>query len=112
MKVVSEVLKEVEKATAKFPTWPTDPLHALAVLGEEYGELTKAVLQFTYEPHKTNLQEIRTEAIQTAAMAVRFAMSLGKYDYKRAEQHKQTSEGDRFLGMTVEQIQEQMRRED
>ena len=45
---------EVLKATEKFPTWPTDPLHALAVLGEEYGELTKAVLQVTYEPHKAS----------------------------------------------------------
>jgi len=68
MKIVKEILKEVERATKKFPTWPTDPLHAVAVLGEEFGELTKAVLQFTYEPHKTTLDEIRVEAVQTAAM--------------------------------------------
>lgn len=92
MKIVDEVMKEVEKATAKFPTWPTDPLHALAVLGEEYGELTKSVLQFTYEPHKSTLKDIRTEAIQTAAMSLRFLMSLHEYDYKKAEQHKQTTE--------------------
>ena len=83
------MLNEVEAAVEKFPTWPTDPLHALAVLGEEYGELNKAVLQYTYEPHKTSLKEIETEAVQTAAMALRFLISLNTYQYKKSEQHKQ-----------------------
>lgn len=87
--VNQEVLNEVKRATEKFPTWPTDPLHALAVLGEEYGELTKAVLQFVYEPHKATLKDIREEAIQTAAMALRFAASLSQYSYKESEQHAQ-----------------------
>lgn len=26
-----QVFEEVERATEKFPTWPNDPLHALAV---------------------------------------------------------------------------------
>ena len=80
---------EVRVATRKFPTWPTDPLHALAVLGEEFGELTKDVLQMTYEPHKTSSVAVQIEAIQTAAMAVRFLMSLGQYDYRQATQHEQ-----------------------
>lgn len=86
-----QVLAEVERATVKFPTWPTDPLHALAVLGEEFGELTKAMLQLTYEPHKTSKGEVRAEAIQTAAMALRLAMSLDVYEYKPAQQHSQAS---------------------
>lgn len=92
MNSISEVLQEVEKATTKFPTWPTDPLHALAVMGEEYGELNKAMLQYVYEPHKTNLAEIKTEAIQTAAMALRLVASLDVYQYRAAEQHKQKEE--------------------
>lgn len=108
---VTEILNEVRRAMRKFPTWPTDPLHALAVLGEEYGELNKAVLQFTYEPHKTTLEEIRSEAVQTAAMALRFAASLEKYEYSRCEQHKQSSEGDRFLGMTAAEIEAQIKRD-
>jgi hypothetical protein len=87
--VVAAVLDEVRRATEKFPTWPTDPLHAVAVLGEEFGELTKAALQLTYEPHKTTADEVRTEAIQTAAMALRFAMSLGVYLYQPGAQHAQ-----------------------
>ena len=89
--VQDEVLAEMARATAKFPTWPTDPLHALAVLGEEFGELTKAILQHTYEPHKgVTQQDIRGEAIQTAAMALRLAMSLHCYEYRKSRQHVQT----------------------
>lgn len=87
----AEVMAEVERAMCKFPTWPTDPLHALAVLGEEFGELTKDVLQFTYEPHKTSRENVRKEAIQTAAMALRFAASLDVYRYLPCDQHKQTT---------------------
>lgn len=87
--VISEVLQEVEKATTKFPTWPTQGLHAVGVLGEEAGELYKEVLQMTYEPHKTSKEKIKTEAIQTAAMAIRFLMSLDKYEYTPGEQHSQ-----------------------
>lgn len=84
-----EVVAELGKALRKFPTWPTDPLHALAVLGEEYGELNKAMLQLVYEPHKTSAAEVRTEAIQTAAMALRLLVSLNAYEYRRAAQHQQ-----------------------
>ena len=90
--IVDEVAIEMSKAVAKFPKWPTDPLHAIAILGGEYGELNKAVLQNTYEPHKTSVDEIRMEAIQTAAMAIRFLMSLETYKYNEAEQHKQYNE--------------------
>lgn len=86
---LSLVQGELERAMRKFPTWPTDPLHALAVLGEEFGELTKDVLQLTYEPHKTSPQNVRTEAIQTAAMSLRFAASLDAYVYQPSEQHQQ-----------------------
>ena len=90
MNVQESVIAELAAATAKFPTWPTDPLHALAVLGEEFGELTKAMLQHTYEPHKgVTQQDIRDEAIQTAAMALRLVMSLPHYQYRAGPQHSQ-----------------------
>lgn len=90
MSVEQLVQAELARAVAKFPTWPTDPMHALAVLGEEFGELTKAMLQHTYEPHKgVTTEDIRDEAIQTAAMALRLAMSLPCYQYRRAPQHSQ-----------------------
>lgn len=84
-----EVDAELQRATKKFPVWPTDPLHALAIVGEEFGELNKEMLQLTYEPHKTDKNKIRSEAIQTAAMALRLSMSLDTYEYKPSRQHFQ-----------------------
>jgi hypothetical protein len=83
------ILDELKSATDKFPSWPDDPLHALAVLSEEYGELAKGMLQLTYEPHKTNKDQVRSEAIQVAAMSIRLILSLDKYNYKRSLQHIQ-----------------------
>ncbi len=90
-RIVNEVLAEIARATKKFPGWPTDPLHALAVLGEEFGELTRAMLQRTYEPHKATTEDVRTEAVQTAAMALRLLFSLDCYEYKPCAQHAQTA---------------------
>ena len=87
---VALILEELRRAVSKFPTWPTDPLHAIAVLGEEFGELTKATLQTTYESHKSNRDDVRTEAIQTAAMALRFVISLDRYEYAHCTQHEQS----------------------
>lgn len=80
---------ELAKATAKFPDWPTDPLHALAVLGEEFGELSQATLQGVYELHGTNTNHIRKEALQTAAMAIRFLLAADKYEFKQSTQFEQ-----------------------
>ena len=96
------VSDELRKAMTKFPTWPTDPIHALAVLGEEFGELTKAVLQQSYEPHKTSIVEIRKEAIQTAAMALRWAASMSEYQYAPCKQHEQS-----FLAAMLNQSADQ-----
>lgn len=87
--LIGGVISEVGRAATKFPTWPTDPQHALNVLGEEFGELTKAVVQATYEPEKNERDAVRKEAIQTAAMAIRFLLSLDRYEYKPCPQHKQ-----------------------
>lgn len=92
--ITASVLAELERATCKFPTWPTDPLHAVAVLGEEFGELTKAVLQSVYEPHKVKPGNVREEAMQTAAMALRFLLSLDRYAYVPGFQHVQGDAGE------------------
>lgn len=46
-------LAEVERAVAKFPTWPTDAMHALAVLGEEVGELTSETRHGRGDPERS-----------------------------------------------------------
>lgn len=84
-----EICAEVDRATAKFPTWPTDALHAVGVVAEEMGELQKEVMQLTYEPHKSTKESVRKEAVQLAAMSLRFLMSLDRYEYAPRPQHSQ-----------------------
>ena len=81
------IMAEMARAIAKFPSWPTDVLHAASIVGEESGELTKAALQAVYEPHKSSPGDVRAEAIQTAAMAIRFLMSIDRYDYGESHMH-------------------------
>jgi hypothetical protein len=85
-----EVSQELRAAIEKFPQWPDDMLHALAIVGEEFGELTKDVLQFHYEPHKGKTEAtIRAEAVQTLCMLHRFLNSLdtGRYTTPSITQH-------------------------
>lgn len=93
MTVIEEVQAEMQRAVAKFPTWPTDPLHAVGVLNEEVGELNRAVLQAVYEPEPDSLRAVREEAIQSAAMALRFLESLfnDQYSFMAGQQHKQAN---------------------
>lgn len=91
--IFNEIGHEVSRAIAKFPTWPTDPIHATGVLVEEVGELQKEVMQMTYEPSKSSHEAVRKEALQSAAMAVRFLMSLDKYVYSPQPQHSQDASG-------------------
>lgn len=85
------VFDELDRAAAKFPTWPDDPFHALGVLAEEFGELAKALNQVVYEPHKSGFAQVRSEAVQTAAMAIRFIQGLDRYQYLPSTQHDQPS---------------------
>lgn len=75
--IIEEVTNEVEMAQKKFPSWPNDVIHAAAIINEESGELIRAALQYEYE--EENFEELRKEAIQTAAMAFRFLFNLPSY---------------------------------
>ena len=88
---VSAILAEEQRSVRKFPTWPSDPLHAMGVVHEEVGELAKEVLQLVYEPHKTTGAAVAAEAMQAAAMLIRFARSLERYDFEPGPQHRQVS---------------------
>lgn len=93
--VLLEICTEVDRANAKFPTWPTDALHAVGVVAEEMGELQKEVMQLTYEPHKSTPETVRKEAVQLAAMSLRFLMSLDRYEYVPSPQHSQNDKAHR-----------------
>lgn len=83
-----EVRREMARAIRKFPTWPTDPMHALGVVTEEHGELAKALLERIYADGPVG--NVSKEAIQLAAMALRFAGSLDRYAFTPSHQHPQT----------------------
>jgi NTP pyrophosphatase (non-canonical NTP hydrolase) len=88
-----DINEELQRAIEKFPQWPTDPVHAVAVVQEECGELVREVLQRMYSPGLMIVQNenIRNEAIQSLAMLVRFLRALddGKYDWTPAKSHDQ-----------------------
>lgn len=65
---------ELEKAKKKHPKWPYDIVHQVSIVTEESGELTKAVNEFVYEGG--TYDALVTEAVQTAAMAIRFLENL------------------------------------
>ncbi|RKF23345.1 hypothetical protein D6851_02415 [Altericroceibacterium spongiae] len=92
--IVAEIIQEVAKATTKFPTWPTRIIDAGNVVSEEAGELAKACLQVTYEKHKETMEGVHTEAVQTAAMCIRFLMSMEVYDTTPGPQHSQRRDHD------------------
>lgn len=73
-KITTEILTEFHKAKTKHPTWPTCLFRMDAIVGEEKGEVTRAVVQYDMEGGK--LEEIRKELIQTAAMCIRMIENL------------------------------------
>jgi len=92
MGTIDDIMDEVARAVDKFPRWPTNPFHALAILGEEKGELDKSVVQWVGEARKGVTEgDVRAEAVQTAAMAVRFLVSLdaGAYDIRTTWHHQE-----------------------
>lgn len=89
-----DIQAELARARKKFPNWPTDPIHAAAVIAEEAGEVIKAVLEAVYEPHKGSRAKIRGEVLQTMAVCVRFLASFDakQYEWFHDAQHDQDAE--------------------
>lgn len=71
---LNEIMNEVQRAQDKHPLWPKDLVHASAIVCEESGELIRAALQLNYEGG--DKEEIRKEAIQTAATCIRLLINL------------------------------------
>jgi len=77
-------ISELERAERKFPAFPTDPIHAAAIVVEEAGELQRAALQVTYE--RGNRIALKEEIEQVGAMAYRFLLNLDKMEPRPSEQ--------------------------
>jgi hypothetical protein len=74
--VIQEILFEVERAGRIHPNWPSDKIHAAGIVCEEAGELMKAALDSHY--FGKSKKDIETEAIHTAATAIRLLMNFDK----------------------------------
>lgn len=66
---LSEVLEELERAEKKFPRPFINYHEGLSILREEFKELEDEVFK---NLHNQNKAKMRNEAIQVAAMALRF----------------------------------------
>ncbi len=68
------IQRELDRAEFKHPDFPSDMFRQLAIMQEEAGEVTKAVLHYHYEGG--SFEHIEEELIQTAAMCMRMLENL------------------------------------
>ena len=73
-KIVDKITDEVIRAEHKHPDWPECMFRQVAIVNEESGELTRAVLHLHYE--KGTVKDVEKELIQTAAMCIRMLKNL------------------------------------
>jgi hypothetical protein len=66
--------RELKRAEIKHPIFPDSMFTQLAIMQEEAGEVTKAVLHYHYE--NGTVDEVRNELIHTAAMCMRMLQNL------------------------------------
>lgn len=86
---VGMVFDELRRAERKFPGFPTDPVHAASIVSEEVGELTKAVNEYTYEGG--SFENITKEAVQSAAMALRFLFNMESLRRRPSDQEERVT---------------------
>jgi len=75
--VLKAVTDEVKRAEQLHPSWPANMFEAITIITEEVGELAQAALDMKFK--KNSLAHVQEEAVQTAAMAIRFLIHLEKY---------------------------------
>ena len=81
MNPIDLIIEEYNRAKAMYPAWPADKIHAAAVVVEECGELMQAAIDHEYPTcnHRGDtVERMKREAIQTAAMCLRFLEGLEK----------------------------------
>lgn len=71
---ISDIVDELQRAEMKHPGWPTDKIHACAVMVAEAGEAMDAALDCVYDD--VDVGKIKAELVQTGAMCVRALMHL------------------------------------
>lgn len=70
----AEIDSELNRAKKKWPDWPENIFEQLAIMQEEAGEVTMAVLHYVHEGG--NIGDVKSELIHTAAMCMRMLENL------------------------------------
>lgn len=74
------VMAELAYAEDKHKGWPTtDAVHAVSIVNEEVGKLTRACNDYTFGLPGSDPLDTRKYALRVAAMALRFYSSLPDY---------------------------------
>ena len=72
--ILMNIMAEVTRAESIHPAWPCDPVKAAALCAEECGELVRACND--YDESRGSKKPMVTEAIHTAATAIRFLKEI------------------------------------
>ncbi len=85
----AEIDSELNRAKKKWPDWPENIFEQLAIMQEEAGEVTMAVLHYVHEGG--NIGDVKSELIHTAAMCMRMLENLP--DGRKVSPEKDSIEG-------------------
>ena len=72
--IFQDSLQELDSTRRHYPDWPTDIVHASAVMVEEAGEVLKIANNLRWNQKNSDLSEFRNEIIQTVAMCFRLLL--------------------------------------
>lgn len=76
--IIMNVMAEVTRAESLHPAWPRDVVKAASICAEECGELVREANN--YDERKGSKKAMITEAIHTAATAIRFLKNINEED--------------------------------
>ena len=80
--VLEEVIEERVCQEQKWGEQNHDPFKWATILGEEVGEVSRAILEMHFGEDPAMVADIRAELIQVAAVAVAFAECLDRDDWR------------------------------
>jgi hypothetical protein len=80
--IYESIIIELESAKNKWPDYYSDIIHASGLICEEAGETIQAALDMTYD--NGSIEDVRKEAIQTAAMCFRLLENIEKMETVRS----------------------------
>jgi len=72
--IIALIMAEIERAEQLHPAWPRDLVKASAIVAEEAGETLQAANN--YDESRSGKRHIITEAIHTAATAMRLLKNI------------------------------------